>query len=106
MNCATRSSCASPDDGNLLVLRIGPCVGKVQIQNQHRAGGLDAFCQGDGVLQRVVWRVSYRPYKDANAEGSPGAMLQDGQLVAGFAIFLISGQLPSAWRIQRGDIGA
>jgi hypothetical protein len=42
---------ASPGDGNILVLRVGPGVGKVQIQKERGARCLDFLSQWDGVLK-------------------------------------------------------
>jgi len=68
----------------------------VNIQNEGSAGGLDLPGQRDGGFQRVVGSIAHRRYEDADAEGIPAMMVQDGEFIAGLAFFLIGGQMATA----------
>ena len=97
---------SSPRDGNFLMLRVGPGVGEMQVENQDGPGRFDFPGQGNGVFEGVVRSVSYRRDKDANAERRPTVMREDGDLVARLAVFLIRRERPAGGSVERRCIGA
>ncbi len=91
----------SPRDGNLLMLRVGPGIGEMQIENQDGSGSFDFPGQGNGVFERVIGSVSYRRNKNANPERRPPMVHEDGGLIARLAVFLIRRERPAGGSIER-----
>src|SRR5271169_4873466 len=81
---------ALPRSRYILMLRIGPGIGKMEIQEKKRSGVLDSLCQGNCILQRIVRGSPHRRKEDAQSKGLPAMVREDSQLVACFPVFPVN----------------
>lgn len=95
-----------PGDGNVLVLGVGPGVGKVQTQKERGARGFDLPGQRNGVLQRVVGSAADRRDEDAQAEKIPAVAVQYFPFFGGLAVLLVVERPASAAASSTAGIAA
>ncbi len=99
-----------PGNRSFLMLRVGPGVGIVDVEQEHRAGRFDLFRQLNGVFEIVVRSLPYRRDEHSQAERVPPVTVHDVDFGVGLAVFLVviekaGASAASAPAGERRDVG-